>query len=237
MMTGVAAVFNPSVFHHYWDALLGNPPYQWVPPTIGTLLRTVFGSEQTYLTFVAPALGVLWVGYYCHSNRMRWRWDEHMPLVVLVSVMMTAYGWVFDHIVLLIPIIVAAQWARKQRGPVVSFGAVTYLATCVFGLYVTAYQTTLVADVALGIDTNQVRTWPLEPLILSGFLSRLLCSCWSIWCFALKTPGSSAYGDGAVKLTLERQTAVRKCSALKCCYAATGMYRTPAAALSTSPAT
>ena len=125
--------------------------------TIGTLLRTVFGWEHTYLTFVAPALGVLWVGYYCHSNRMRWRWDEHMPLVVLVSVMMTAYGWVFDHIVLLIPIIVAAQWARKQRGPVVSFGAVTCLATCVFGLYVTAYQTTLVADATPGIDSNQVR--------------------------------------------------------------------------------
>ena len=158
----IALLFNPNVFQQYIDAILEHPPYHWASPTIGTLLRLMFGWQLTWLIFAAPFLGVLWAGYYARRHKHDWRWEEHLPLLLLVSVMTTPYGWDFDQIVLLLPIIHGLRWVLKHRGREASAIGLAYAVTCLFGFYVTAYRTTIVSDYVSGADTDAVRAAALS---------------------------------------------------------------------------
>lgn len=99
--------FNPSVWHQYADAMGNRPPAQWLSPTLGTVLRMLFGPEHFRLQFVSVAIGVVWFAWYRAGRRGNWSWREQLPLVLLVSFCTAPYGaWPFD-MVLLLPAVVA----------------------------------------------------------------------------------------------------------------------------------
>ena len=73
-----------------------------------------FGKEHFELQFVPPVLGLVWGCLYWRRCRHNWRWDQELPLILLVSVLTAAYGaWPFDLVVLLLPVIEVA--ARAQH--------------------------------------------------------------------------------------------------------------------------
>jgi hypothetical protein len=156
LLSAIALAANPQVFQEYFHAVRSNPPYYWVPPTFGALLRMTMGWDKTWLSFLPSAGGLLWVAVYCYRHRGDWSWSDQMGPILLISVMTTAYGWVFDQIVFLIPIAHAAALVNQRvRWP--RWTAWLFAATCLFGFFVTAYQTSLVAEFAEGVDTSRVR--------------------------------------------------------------------------------
>jgi hypothetical protein len=103
----VPLIFDPHVWHNYADALGNRPPEQWVSPTLGTVLRLVFGEELFRLQFVPVLFGLIWFAYHWHAHRSKWDWTEQLPLLLLVSFVTAPYGaWPFD-MVLLLP---AVMW-------------------------------------------------------------------------------------------------------------------------------
>lgn len=107
---GVAWIVNPNLIQQYVYAVTTYPPEQWATPTLGAVLRLLFGVEKFWLQFVPSALGALWFLWYWWHRRFTWNWSEQLPFLILISVMTAAYGWTFDYVVALVAIIQASVW-------------------------------------------------------------------------------------------------------------------------------
>jgi len=95
---------NTNVISQYFNAVLNYPPQDWATPTIGGITRFVIGTEQFWLQFIPPLLGIGWILFYWYHRRKSWDWIEQTPLILLVSVFTAAYGWIFDQSASLIAI-------------------------------------------------------------------------------------------------------------------------------------
>jgi hypothetical protein len=125
---GLALVFNPQVLDQYRYAL-ANPPSANVTPTFGAILRLALNENQTWLQFVPTVIGIAWFPFFWFHQRRAWKWENQAPLLLLISFLTTAYGaWVFDIVILLLPLLQAATWVvRDNDRCMVSFALAGYL--------------------------------------------------------------------------------------------------------------
>jgi hypothetical protein len=117
-MTGVACSFDPLAFRHYHELIA--TPYLRINPSgmVGIVRRGLNHGDITvsyWMQFVLPILGVVWFAYYWRRRRHNWNWTEQLPVLVTVSVLTAAYGWIFDQTVLAIPIIALAAAVSRER--------------------------------------------------------------------------------------------------------------------------
>src|SRR4051812_19620704 len=108
--TAVPLASNPLVLDQYRDAMTHRTPEQWKSPTIGSLLREVFGEERFDLQFAPTLIGVVWLLMFAWQSRRReWEWPDRMPMLLLVSFVTASYGaWPFDLVILLPAVIQVA---------------------------------------------------------------------------------------------------------------------------------
>jgi len=130
-MAGLAALalamaINPAVLGQYLGAAAGEPPLYWVTPTLGAALRLIFGPERHWLQFAPMIVGVTWFILYWHRHRGQWQWDDALPLLLLVCVVTTSYGWEFDQVVLLVPVLYMVNRLLRRREPVIAGLALGY---------------------------------------------------------------------------------------------------------------
>jgi hypothetical protein len=135
--TASALIANPHVLGQYAAATAADSPLVWATPNFGSLLRTIFGFDRKWLQFVPLAPGVIWLAFYWRRHAADWRWPDHMPLLLLVSVTTAAFGWSFDLVVLLPAILVVTQRAlaagrdrsaeRSRRNQRARLLALTYI--------------------------------------------------------------------------------------------------------------
>ena len=115
----ITLLIRPTAFTDYLSLSRIGYVKIW-PSALGGLLRIPFGaSAQSFpLQFVPPALGVFWLIFYWDRHRARWCWSEQMPLLVTVSLLTAAYGWMFDQVLLLIPIVSIASRLVSAKGKI-----------------------------------------------------------------------------------------------------------------------
>ena len=109
---------------------------------VGGALRAIFGAQHVWLQFVPCGFGLMWFSWYWMRHRTAWRWEERMPLLLLVSISSAAYFWAHDF-VLAIPamIALAIQVARART-------------------WVLAVATYLLVQVAImTADSDATKTW------------------------------------------------------------------------------
>lgn len=121
--TVIALAFNPNLIQDYTYAVRTYPPADWATPTIGGTIRFLFGVEHFWLQFVPSVFGLVWLIFYWRKHREGWRWQEHMPILVLVSVVTAAYGWTYDQVVVLVAAIPAVVWLQRDARPRVKAAA------------------------------------------------------------------------------------------------------------------
>lgn len=116
ILTSIAAAFDHALLQHYWYAFTNQPPSQYRSPTLAHCLRMLIAPDNFRVQFLAMIPGIVWfVPWFCWHRRS-WDWKTQMPLLLIVSVLTTAYGgWPFDLVLLLVPLIQIA--ARIQVGP------------------------------------------------------------------------------------------------------------------------
>jgi hypothetical protein len=68
---------------------------------VGGELRAIFGLQHAWLQFLPTAIGTAWFARYWIRNRRRWTWEEHLPLLLLVSLGTAPYAWAHDYILAL----------------------------------------------------------------------------------------------------------------------------------------
>jgi hypothetical protein len=137
LATAIPLICNPDVLDQYRDAMTHRTPEQWKSPTLGSLLREIFGAERFDLQFAPALVGLAWlIAIGLRDRRREWDWAERMPILLLVSFVTASYGaWPFD-LVILMPAVIqvaggiaaTADWARAL------FAGAVYLAINVVAL-------------------------------------------------------------------------------------------------------
>jgi hypothetical protein len=126
-----AAWMNPNVFVQYRRLMATAPPtLEFESPNLATVLRVMIGTDRSWPQFIPTCVGVVGVVLLWHRRRKTWEWSRELPLLVLLSCLLTAYGgWAFDLVVLLVPVIATAVTVvRSGRRSLVVCGASAFLA-------------------------------------------------------------------------------------------------------------
>jgi hypothetical protein len=103
--TFLAWVVNPSVFQQYLYAVANYPPKDWATPTIGNIIRVLTRPDYFWIQFLPTVIGTIWFCFYWLRHHLDWDWLTHAPLIILVSLFTSAYGWTSDQTVALVAII------------------------------------------------------------------------------------------------------------------------------------
>jgi len=111
-------------------------------PCLGDLLRDSIRPSAEWLAFVPAALGCIWALLYFWPRRHTWDWLENGSPLMLVSLFVAPFGWIFDQ-TLAIP---ALLYAVSRNPSQVLLGALACLYMLVevqivspFGLHSAAY--------------------------------------------------------------------------------------------------
>jgi hypothetical protein len=114
ILTVITMLFNPHVLSQYVGTIVNNAPVEWATPTIGAYLRILLGTENFWLQFISPLVGIVWLAVYFRRNRHTWSWKENIPFILLISLLTSAYSWSYDWVLLLFVVVQAAIWLIKN---------------------------------------------------------------------------------------------------------------------------
>lgn len=114
-MAGPLLALNPEIVAQYREATATSPaaPPFWVVPTLGFWLRALIDIDSFWLQFVPQLFAQIVYLVYWYPRRDEWEWKRDLPLLLLLSVATSPYGWSHDGIVLLPWLI--AMLARQER--------------------------------------------------------------------------------------------------------------------------
>jgi hypothetical protein len=101
----ISLAMNPQIFSHYWQTFSSYEVGAWASPTIGMALRLIFGLEYEWLQLLPILIGLGWFLYFWSKKKHNWNWIDDLPLLLLVGIVTVPYGWTYDMVVLLIPVI------------------------------------------------------------------------------------------------------------------------------------
>jgi len=108
-------LLNPRLWRDYLELAGSGEVLRNPSPNFGTLLRMRLGNHA-WLQYVPMLFGIAWLPPFWRTRRASWSWSGELPLVLLVSLVTTAYGWLFDQIVLLPALMqVAVPLARRRQ--------------------------------------------------------------------------------------------------------------------------
>jgi len=115
VLTLIALVFNHHIIEQYIVMLQTYRISEWANPTIGAYLRFFwFGTDKFWLQILPSLLGGLWFLYYWHIHNKSWNWVYELPLLLLVSQIISPYTWTYDQVILIPAIIQASIWIESD---------------------------------------------------------------------------------------------------------------------------
>jgi hypothetical protein len=121
----MSALIDPHAFGQYLYYMRTSTITHEFTACFGDLLRDRINPNAEWLAFIPAILGCLWALFYFWPRRHQWDWLEKGSLLVLVSVLVAPFGWIFDQSLALPAVMVAA--ARTQSKLLLSLLAVIYL--------------------------------------------------------------------------------------------------------------
>jgi hypothetical protein len=80
---------------------------------VGGALRSIFGFQHGWLQFLPMAVGLPWFAQYWTKHRRTWSWEQHLPMVLLVSIATAPYFWAHDFI-LAVPALISLAVAFSR---------------------------------------------------------------------------------------------------------------------------
>ena len=124
-------LLDPAAISQYVD--LARTGYVWTYVAgAGGLLRSWLGPEKHLLQFVPMLPGLAALAYLWLRHESDWDWRDRMPLLLTISVLTSAYGWPFDEVVLLVPVLMLAAKCVVEvqaRGQALLWLILTFVAT------------------------------------------------------------------------------------------------------------
>jgi hypothetical protein len=119
----IAISLDHSIFVQYAQMLVKERVPQELTPTVSGIVRLWSGIYAAEFLPGVLALGGLL--FYGGRRWVRWNWAEGMPLLVVISLLTTPYGWFFDQVILLPCLFQAASWLATSRQSPLRVGVMT----------------------------------------------------------------------------------------------------------------
>ena len=120
--SAIPLFFDPGIYGHFVEVHRSGDylkPLDLPVPTLRNVLKEFFGLKGWFFDYLSSALGAVWLLWYWHKHRNNWQWSEQLPLILLVSVTTSVYGWTFDQTILLPAIIQVYGWYEHKTSMVV----------------------------------------------------------------------------------------------------------------------
>jgi len=83
-------------------------------PCLSVALRNWINPRAAWIAFVPVAIGTVFAVEYFRRHRHHWDWMEHGNLLVLVSVMVAPYCWVYDQSLALAGVLYGVSRTRSR---------------------------------------------------------------------------------------------------------------------------
>ncbi len=138
----LTACIDPAAFAQYAHYMHNSGITHEFTANLGDLLRDSINPAAQWLAFVPAVLGCVWALAYFWPRRRTWDWLENGSPLMLVSLFVAPFGWIFDQAVA-IPAVLYAVSRNPSRIPLALL-AVIYLLieaeiVSPFGLHSAAY--------------------------------------------------------------------------------------------------
>jgi len=116
LLTAIALLFDHQAIAQYLE-LTKSPYMQAYAAGVASLFRKLTSGLGTFWFQLVPtALGLIWFAMYWRQNHRNWSWSEHLPMVLTISVLASAYGWHFDQMLLVLAVIAVAGKRANALG-------------------------------------------------------------------------------------------------------------------------
>lgn len=79
------------------------------------MLELLLGSKPVWLMRAVPLFSSTMLAFWLLLRRPAIRWDSALPILVMLSVVLSPFGWVFDHSVMLVAPLFIAAWGLDSR--------------------------------------------------------------------------------------------------------------------------
>jgi hypothetical protein len=122
----LAAAVDPSAWTQYLYYMRTSNTTHEFTACFGDVLRDAIDPNAEWLAFVPALLGCIWALIYFWPRRHTWDWLENGSLLILVSLLVAPFGWIFDQSLALPAVLVGA--ARTASKTVLSAIAIIYIA-------------------------------------------------------------------------------------------------------------
>lgn len=171
---GTVHAIHPEVYRHYagagWESssTVATAPKDWHQPLFSYWLRKEIDPAQFWMQFVPTLAAATGIAWYWLRRRAAWDWPSEMPFLIFTSVLCAAYGaWIFDLVVLIVPMIALACVLIRADARLSSICLVGYLA-----LTTAAIACQLVVWLVTGSRTTGLHTfiW-YSPAVLAFYLA------------------------------------------------------------------
>jgi hypothetical protein len=116
MLAGAAltACIDPAAWTQYLFYMRTSTITREFTACFGDVLRDAINPSAEWLAFIPAMLGCIWALAYFWPRRKTWDWIENGSLVLLVSVFVAPFGWIFDQS-LAIPAVLFAVSRTSSR--------------------------------------------------------------------------------------------------------------------------
>lgn len=108
ILTLFPLIINHDLISQYILSMSEYPFSSWATPTIGSILRVIFGLDKFWLQFTPMLLTSVLFMFYWFKNKDTWSWIDQSPYVMALSILTTAYAWTYDAVLFVLPIIHAS---------------------------------------------------------------------------------------------------------------------------------
>lgn len=83
-------------------------------PCLGDAMRHWFWPQHAWTQYLPAALACVWAVLYYWRRRARWNWMANGSTLMLLSILLAPYAWLYDQC-LLIPALLYAAYATRSR--------------------------------------------------------------------------------------------------------------------------
>jgi hypothetical protein len=115
--TAFSMFFDPRIFQHYFTTMR-EFNRQGFLPTASMLFRILIDPHAVWLLLVPSIAAAIWALWYYLRWRQSWNWKSHGMLLILVTILVSPYGFFTDEIVLLPSVVFALSFPRRRRNSV-----------------------------------------------------------------------------------------------------------------------
>jgi hypothetical protein len=122
----ITTCIDPAAWSQYAYYMRTSVVTREFTPCLGDLLRDSIRPTAEWPAFIPAILGGLWALAYFWPRRHQWDWLEQGSLLMLVSLLVAPFGWIFDQSLAIPAILFAA--ARTPSRAALSVLALIYIA-------------------------------------------------------------------------------------------------------------